>query len=307
MARTARNNELPQTIEADANIVAHDLQAFDAVAAAHSEASASARALALSIGYEGTMTVGALEDEIRFYQRRTVEACLELGKRLLMLKELTTHGEFTQRIEMIGFNDRTARRFMQAAAKTVKSANLSTLSTQVRSVSAFLELVTLDDDVLDNIKEMDDLDRMSASQLRAKARELEKEKEALQRLHDDKNRKIDELVVQKSAISPVEEKVGTFKAEIAAGFDVLETTIAQMHLVHQAILKEDVQWGDSDEAERLILRQFATLFGDRLNRSAQQLAELCDHYEATLAGWAAELDGRALNPSPGADASGDEA
>lgn len=133
----------------------------------------AARKLAIQIGYDGALTVGALEDEIRFYQRRTVEACLELGKRLLVMKELTPHGEFIQRIELLGFTDRTANRFMQAAAKTSKSANLANLSGQVKSMSAFLELVTYDDDVLENLAELDNIDRMSASQLRAYARELE--------------------------------------------------------------------------------------------------------------------------------------
>ena len=295
MARTARNNDLPQNLEADPAIVSRDLQAFDAAVTADAAATSSARALALSIGYEGAMTVGALEDEIRFYQRRTVEACLELGKRLLMLKEVAPHGEFMQRIEMLGFNERTARRFMQAAAKTVKSANLSTLSTQVRSVSAFLELVTLDDDVIDDIAKMDAIDRMSASQLRAKARELEKENEALQRLNDDKNRKIDDLSTLKLSVSPWDEKVNTFKAAIGAHFDHLEQGVAQIHLFHGAILQEDTQWGGDDEQERLILRQFATLYGDRLRRLTQQFAELRDHYDATLSGWAAELDTRNLD------------
>lgn len=295
MARTARNNDLPQNLEADPALVSRDLQAFDAAVTADAAATSSARALALSIGYEGAMTVGALEDEIRFYQRRTVEACLELGKRLLMLKEVAPHGEFMQRIEMLGFNDRTARRFMQAAAKTVKSANLSTLSTQVRSVSAFLELVTLDDDVIDDIAKMDAIDRMSASQLRAKARELEKENEALQRLNDDKNRKIDDLSTLKLSVSPWDEKVNTFKAAIGAHFDQLEQGVAQIHLFHGAILQEDTQWGGDDEQERLILRQFATLYGDRLRRLTQQFAELRDHYDATLSGWAAELDTRNLD------------
>lgn len=295
MARTARNNDLPQNLEADPALVSRDLQAFDAAVTADAAATSSARALALSIGYEGAMTVGALEDEIRFYQRRTVEACLELGKRLLMLKEVAPHGEFMQRIEMLGFNDRTARRFMQAAAKTVKSANLSTLSTQVRSVSAFLELVTLDDDVIDDIAKMDAIDRMSASQLRAKARELEKENEALQRLNDDKNRKIDDLSTLKLSVSPWDEKVNTFKAAIGAHFDQLEQGVAQIHLFHGAILQEDTQWGGDEEQERLILRQFATLYGDRLRRLTQQFAELRDHYDATLSGWAAELDTRNLD------------
>lgn len=133
----------------------------------------TARQLALQIGYGGALTVGTLEDEIRFYQRHTVEACLELGKRLLVLKELTPHGEFQQRLDLLGFTKQTSQRFMQAASKTAKSPNLGLLSTQVKSMSAFLELVTYDDDVLENLADLDDLDRMSASQLRAHARGLE--------------------------------------------------------------------------------------------------------------------------------------
>jgi hypothetical protein len=65
---------------------------------------------------------------------------LETGKRLNVLKELTLHGEFQKRVEMLGFSGPTACRFMQVASKTAKSLNLSVLSTQVKNVSAFLEL-----------------------------------------------------------------------------------------------------------------------------------------------------------------------
>ena len=150
-------------------------ESLNTLALANSETSASAQALAVELGYDGALSVGALEDEIRFYQRRTVEACLELGKRLLLLKEMTPHGDFSQRLNLLGFADRTARRFMQAAAKTAKSANLAVLSTQVKSASAFLELVTEDDDTLENLKELDDIDSMSASQLRAALRDAREE------------------------------------------------------------------------------------------------------------------------------------
>ncbi|MBX9935037.1 MAG: DUF3102 domain-containing protein [Burkholderiaceae bacterium] len=164
------------------------------------DASTKAKEVARQMGYQGSMTVGALEDEIRFYQKRTVEAILETGKRLLILKELTPHGEFTQRVEMLGFTERTARRFMQVAQKTSKSANLAVLATQVKNSSAFLELVTHDDDVLDSIAELDGIDRLSASQLRAKVRELAGEKEAVEKLVADKNTKIDRLEREKQLI-----------------------------------------------------------------------------------------------------------
>lgn len=54
----------------------------------------SVAGLATQLGYDGALTVGALEDEIRFYQMRTVEACMELGKRLLILKDKIAHMAF---------------------------------------------------------------------------------------------------------------------------------------------------------------------------------------------------------------------
>ena len=196
MAR--QETPMPQSKETPVNAIAiaQEFDAANQLAALTIEANDAARAIAMQIGYQGAMTVGALEDEIRFYQRRTVEAILETGKRLLVLKELTPHGEFGQRVEMLGFSDRTARRFMQAAAKTSKSANLAVLSTQVKSASAFLELVTHDDDVLENLADMDDVEKMSASQLRAALRESRKEKDAVEKVLSDKNAANDKLHAQ---------------------------------------------------------------------------------------------------------------
>jgi len=154
------------------------------------------RALALAgeLGYQGAVTVDALEGEIRFYQRRTVEAILETGKRLLVLKELTPHGEFMQRVQELGFARSTAQRFMQAAVKASKLPTLGNLAKEMKSARAFLELVTHDDDAdLEALTELDDIDRMSASQVRAALRDAKAEREATQKLLDDKNRTLDTL------------------------------------------------------------------------------------------------------------------
>ena len=173
--------------------VARIESAQEALAVMDQEAQARVRAVALSVGYEGTLTVGALEDEIRFYQRRTVEAILETGKRLMVLKEMTPHGEFERRVEMLGFTTRTARRFMQAAAKTANSANLAALSTQVKNASAFLELVTHDDDELETLAEMDDIDRMSASELRQALRQAKEDNRFLAEKRDKESQRADKL------------------------------------------------------------------------------------------------------------------
>ena len=196
MAR--QENPMPESKETPANTVAiaQEFDAANQLAALTIEANEAAHAMAVQIGYQGSMTVGALEDEIRFYQRRTVEAILETGKRLLVLKELTAHGEFAQRVEMLGFHIKTAQRFMRAAVKTSKSDILSHLSKQAKNGLAFLELVTHDDDVLENLAEMDDVEKMSASQLRAALRESREEKSAVEKVLTDKNATNDKLRAQ---------------------------------------------------------------------------------------------------------------
>lgn len=179
--------------------------------------------MAVQIGYQGAVTVGALEDEIRFYQRRTVEAILETGKRLLVLRELLPKGnsqigknaEFEMRVELLGFSKSTAYRFMQAATKTAKSVNLTFLSTQVKSASAFLELVTHDDDVLENLAEMDDVEKMSASELRTALREAREEKGAVEKVLSDKNTANDKLRAQLKRIqaAPADEQLLALQRE----------------------------------------------------------------------------------------------
>ncbi|MEG0920294.1 MAG: hypothetical protein RSD57_00050 [Comamonas sp.] len=193
MARNATPTPISKEVAVNETAIVEDQAAQNQLAAMTMEANTNAMAVAHQVGYQGTMTIGALEDEIRFYQRRTVEALLETGKRLLVLKELTPHGMFAQRVEMLGFAKTTAHRFMQAAAKTAKSSKLELLSSQVKSTSAFLELVTHDDDVLENLSEMDDIDRLSATELRARLRETVEEKTANDKLLENKNKQIDQL------------------------------------------------------------------------------------------------------------------
>lgn len=196
----------------------------------HLQADQASKAIAVAqqIGYEGTMTVGAIEDEIRFYQRRTVEAILETGKRLLVLKELAPHGEFKSRVELLGFSYPTAARFMLAAAKTSKSLKLRDLSSEVKNASAFLELITHDEDVLEGLQEMDDFDRMSASQLRQAARELQADKRATEQLLESKNRKLDELSRKAKRFNVVVDLPEEFKAADALAAGLKADTLAKL-------------------------------------------------------------------------------
>lgn len=187
--------------------------------------------LATQFGYEGSLTVGALEDEIRFYQRRTVEACLELGKRLILLKEMTPHGEFRQRTDMLNINERAARRFMSAALKFSKTDNLTVLKA-AGNQSKLLELLVLDDEEIKELSEggsvnditLDDIDRMTSSELRKKLRDMKLDTEAKEQILQKKDQKINELDSKLTKLqSPAEIKKRAETEEQALEKAALET------------------------------------------------------------------------------------
>ncbi len=316
MARTARQAVIQESTEPDSNVIDRESAELNELAIAVQTQDSMVRAVAIQVGYQlpaDCTDPDLIQRDISANMRRSVEACLEVGRGLSVLKAACDHGQFVSRLDVLGLDRTVAARFMQAATKFSNVATSHHLTKAIGSQSKLLEMLVLDDEQIEELEltgqtgelHLDDIATMSVKELRSALRDARDQSSAKDRLLADKNAKIDELSTgtkrHKPVVTEVDEKVGAFKAEIAAGFDALETTISQMYLVHGAILKEDVQWGDTDDAERLILRQFATLFGDRLNRSAQQLAELCDHYEATLSGWRAELDGHALQVGVAAD------
>lgn len=178
-----------------------ELAAANALAAQTMQGQCRAAELARTLDYDGVLSVDALETGIRFYQRRSVEALLECGKRLLLLRELAPRGEFERRVQELGFSARTAQRFMQAAHKVAQSARLHELGAKMKSASAFLELVTHDDDEdLDGL-DADDLQAMSASELRAALREMRHERQAAQSLLQSKNERIQALEMRAELIA----------------------------------------------------------------------------------------------------------
>jgi phosphotransferase system HPr-like phosphotransfer protein len=201
MARPPKNNEI-ETALIDTEEFSKAVTDSDAMAQMDRETQANAQAIADQLGYHNSViSVGILEDEIRLYQRRTAECVLELGKRLLILKELSPHGGFEQRIELLGFHVRSAQRFMSAALKFSKSDNLSLLAKSIDSQSKLLELVTLDDSDLQQIANgesvrgitLEDIETMTASQLKAALKEAQLNEKATAKVLSDKNAAIDKL------------------------------------------------------------------------------------------------------------------
>ena len=161
---------------------------------------ANALALAEQLGYDGTLSVTGLEEEIRFYQRRSVEAVLETGKRLLLLKEISGHGEFMPSLDRLGIGQSLANKLMAATFKFSNSESTTILSLPNLNQGKLLELLVLDDAEIEALDDgetvrgvkLDDIDCMSVSELRRALRVSAAEHAA--ELADK-----DAVIVQKSA------------------------------------------------------------------------------------------------------------
>ena len=144
---------------------------------------------------------------------------------------------------------------MQAAMKTNKSANLALLANGIKKASDVLALITHDDDVIENLAEMDGFDRMSASQLRAKARELKAENEATQKVLDKKNAELDKqarhiakttpdqklLELQKEATALMNDALGCIRGNLRQAFIQIKNHDDNDHTLFMAGLLGQVQ------------------------------------------------------------------
>lgn len=201
--------------------------------------------LAVSLGYEGALTLGAIEDEIRFYQQRTVEACMELGKRLLIMKEMTPHGEFEKRIEILGFSSRMARKFMSAVLK-FSNRNSSSVLNVAKTQTKLLELVVLDDDDLDVIEQggsigdvnLDSIETMSVRELKKALREAKADNDAKDQILQKKDQKINELDEKVTkANSPIQIKKRAETEEQAIEKAAMETLSTESIVFLNSLLR----------------------------------------------------------------------
>lgn len=190
-----------------------DLQAaHHAMAVVDFEGQENLIALAVQFDYKDALTIGALEDGIRFYQQRTAEACMQLGKRLVLLKEATKFGDFERRLKSLNIEYTAAVRFMGVAAKFSKVAT-SRLLEAANSQSKLIELLILDETELVELSEggtvrgitVDDVDRMGVRELRSSLREARKDKVADEKRMADLHKSNDKLSRRIAKATPDDE------------------------------------------------------------------------------------------------------
>ena len=136
------------------------------------------RAVLDRFGYEGT-SLDYLISDVRHLMAQSTEAMLEIGRAVLCFRELP-RGVYGRAIRAAGLTEDTARRLASVATKFLDRDRLKPLLTLDRS--KIYELALLDDQTLDHLAadatQLDQVDRMSVSELRRSLREARKNLDA---------------------------------------------------------------------------------------------------------------------------------
>jgi hypothetical protein len=185
------------------------------------EAEQRAVQLAGRLGYTGSLSPDILEYAVAQHMHRTVEACLETGRMLLLLKERVAHGDFEHRLERLGLAPRAARKFMQSSLKFSNRPSTAALTSAIGSQGKLIELLVLDDDEVQELAEegstlgisLDDLAGMTSKELRAALRKAREDLAAKDDLVALKNEKIDQLQIAKK-FKPRPESVAANDVEL---------------------------------------------------------------------------------------------
>lgn len=214
MARKPQQTENTAVVVTDADTPALPAmrEAANQLAVMHEERQAAVRAVAAQLGYQlpaDCTDPDLIQRDIAANMRRSVEACLEVGRGLRVLKEACEHGQFISRIDSLGIDVRVAQKFMASAAKFSNAASTPLLKAAGNQTKLF-EMLVLDDEQIEELEltgqtgelKLDDIATMSVKELRAALRETRENAEAQSRLLADKNAKIDELAAKLTTKKP---------------------------------------------------------------------------------------------------------
>jgi hypothetical protein len=318
---------MPRQALAPAEIVdpAADLPAISAGLDAAADMHQRTQALAEQLRFDGATHPEALMDGIRSGIRRTAEECVAIGQRLALLREQTPHGEWMAALESVDLHPRLAQRLIAVAVRVAKSDSVSHLAKLAKNQSMLLEFIALDDEEADTLVDtgelnglrLDDIERMSPSQARAelrKARQADNQRSAaLEKILDDKNKKIDKLAEQLLAAEHGQraldwgDEANKQLAAITVDAGKALQAMDRLSVAREAILTAKAS--DGEPVPDSALEAFATTYLDLLEQVWESAGTLLAEGEELLGGYRdikrARLNQVALAADAAADADAD--
>lgn len=209
-------------------VVREDFSAANELALITAQHDSAVRAVAMQLGYQlpaDCTDPDLIQRDISANMRRSVEACLQVGMGLEVLRAACEHGQFLARLDVLCIDVTVAKRFRMAARKFSKGAT-SHLLKAAGNQSKLLEMLVLDDEQIEELEltgqtgelSLDDVATMSVKELRAALREVREEKNAVEKVLVDKNTAMDKLRAQVKRVqaAPPDEQLLQLQKEATA-------------------------------------------------------------------------------------------
>ncbi len=241
------------------------------------------------LGFTTAFNLEESNSLILLHRDGMAKSALELGRQLCRVKGYSPKGEFTPYLNKVNIAPPTARRMMRAAYKFY-TPQLQQLAEKL-NYAKLLELITVDDDDLEALADgdemlgmnLDDIDRMSPSELRKALRSAKEDKSntehASAKLYQSKDQKIEALIKRNQQLETggieVEEWppwIETYKENVNQISNAIE---AQQHQLMQ--LFESLPLQKIDHAEALQTAVVCSMDNfNRINRKFGQLQEMAE-------------------------------
>lgn len=292
--KPAKTPESSLTISQDH--VAADSLTLNAAHLVAVEQDTTVRAVALQIGYQlpaDCTDPDLIQRDIAANMRRSVEACLEVGRGLAVLKAACGHGNFVARLDVLGLDKHVAARFMQSAAKFSKLPTSATLKA-IGNQSKLFEMLVLDDEQIEELEltgstgdlHLDDIATMSVKELRAALREAKANEEATDRVLEQKSSTITKLQKELAGktLDPQAEWSGVMK-ELAlhvAGHraNFLES-ITALDVIREKVMQQEAEPG-AEAALAAAREQIGRELAEAVERAEELVSKVRRTFDVTL-------------------------
>ncbi len=297
MGRTATKPQEPVTdVVLNPTAVATIEATQDALAVEQQQMQARVRAVALQVGYQlpgDCIDPDLIQRDIAANMRRSVEACLEVGRGLATLKAACGHGNFMARLDVLGIDDGVARKFMQAATKFSKRSTSSVLEA-AGNQSKLFEMLVLDDEQIDELAlngetgdlKLDDIATMSVKELRSALRQAKEDNKFIAEKRDKEQRRADELekaLKTGPKTRPLSERLATFAADVDKASNAASEALIQLGQQIQALeqwwLEEAVQLPGYDPERVTPMPPEVLAVAQKLHDGVQSMALAVGHLQ----------------------------
>ena len=278
--------------ETPADLAEQETRARMAVALATSQHDSAVRAVAQQLGYQlpaDCTDPDLIQRDIAANMRRSVEACLEVGRGLMVLKTACGHGNFMARLEVLGVETRVAQKFMASATKFSNAASTPLLKA-VGSQTKLFEMLVLDDEQIEELEltgqtgelHLDDVATMSVKELRAALRQAKQDNTYANEQREKERERADKaekkLAGKRPVVVPLDERITPFQLEIAERQSLIEKGITAHREATIALerwwTEEVTQASDYDPEVPVPLPRSVALVALALQDSLNRLAEM---------------------------------